>query len=76
MNPPLSDPPTMEQVGEITGVPESEQEVSELANPVPDTWTVVPGLAEVGLNVIDGVEFTVKDAVAESPFWSPVAVTV
>ena len=66
----------MEQVGELTGVPEREQEVSELPNPFPDTWIVVPGLAEVGLNVIEGVEFTVKDAVAESPFWSPVPVTV
>ena len=76
MNEPVSVPPTMEQVGEVTGVPESEQEVSELANPVPDTCTAVPGLAEVGLNVIAGMEFTLKDAVAESPFWSPVAVTV
>ena len=61
-------PLVMEQVAWVTGVPDIEQEVSLLMKPRPETCTVVAGLADDGVNVIDGgVEFTVKSLDAESP---------
>jgi hypothetical protein len=51
----------------LIGVPESEQDVSVLRKPEPETCTVVAGLADEGSNVIDGPEFTVKLVEAESP---------
>ena len=66
VNVPLNAPPTMKQVLEVTGVPESEHELSADWKPDPETCTIVPGVADGGVNVIDGTEVTVKDAVAES----------
>ena len=77
VNAPLTVPLAMEHVVDVVGVPVSEHDVSVLRKPEPDTCTVVPGLAEEGLKVIDGgAVFTSKVAVAESPIWLPVAVTV
>jgi hypothetical protein len=56
-------------------VPEIEHDESPVRKSDPDTWTVAPCDAEVGLSVIDGgrVE-TTKPADAVSPVGLPVAV--
>ena len=57
-------------------MPEIEQEVSLLRKPEPETCTVVAGLADGGVTVIEGGgALTVKLVDAESPIWLPVAVT-
>jgi len=74
---PLRVPLVMEHVACVTGVPESEQDVSVPRNPEPETRTVVAGLADEGLKVSDGgSELMVKVVDEESPTWFPVAVTV
>jgi len=73
---PVNVPPDTEQVKELMGVPESEQEESLVRKFDPDTSTVTPGDADVGLSVIDGgTVVTLKLADAESPVGFPVAVT-
>ena len=77
MKAPFSVPPVMEHVDWVTGVPEIEQDESVLKKPDPETCTVLAGLADEGLKVIDGGPiFTAKVADAESPIWFPVAVTL
>jgi hypothetical protein len=70
-------PPVIEQLEVLTGVPDNEQLVSVEENPEPDTSTLAPTEAEVGLNTIDGgAPVTVKLAEAESPPGLPLAVIV
>ncbi len=70
-------PSEIEQVSEVTELPDKLQTVSLEEKPDPDTWTFDPACAEVGLSVIDIVPLlTVKVAEAVSPPGVPVAVIV
>jgi hypothetical protein len=79
MNEPLSVPPEIEQLSDpITPLLVIEQVVSPVENPTPETRTVDPTVADVGLSVTVAVvegAVTVNVAEAESPV-DPVAVTV
>jgi hypothetical protein len=79
MNEPLSVPPEIEQLSDaITTPPVNEQVASPDENPTPETRTVDPTVADVGLSVTDAVTegaVTVNVAEAESPE-DPVTVIV
>jgi len=79
VNEPLNVPPDIEQVSDpITPLLVIEQVVSPVENPTPETRTVDPTVADVGLSVTDGGTegaVTVNVVEAESPV-EPVAVTV
>ncbi len=64
----LNVPPETLQVDVLTGLPNKEHAVSLMEKPEPETRTVAPTRAEVGLSVIDAVErMTVRVTDAESP---------
>jgi hypothetical protein len=70
-------PLDIEQLGELTTLPDRVQVESLERKPEPETRTVVPARPEPGSSAIDTVApVTVKSAVAESPTGSPVTVTV
>jgi len=54
INDPVRVPPEIEHVLDPTGLPESEQLESLEEKPEPDTETVAPTCADVGLIVITG----------------------
>jgi len=49
---PVRVPSEIEQVADVTGVPESEHEESAVLKPEPETSTTVPEAAVDGFNVI------------------------
>jgi hypothetical protein len=69
-------PLEIEQLGELTTLPDSEQPESLEEKLEPETCTVVPAGPEVGLSTIDREPVTVKTAEAESPIGLPVTVIV
>jgi hypothetical protein len=79
VNFPVRTPPETLQVEEPIspmGAEESEHELSELANPVPVTPMVDPGVPDAGLRVRVGGDPTLKRADAESPMVAPATVTM
>lgn len=80
VNEPVNVPSEIEHVCDVTGVPVSEQDVSAVLKPDPDTSTTPPGSAEEALNVICAplppAAAIVKLVAAESPPGLPTAVIV
>ena len=56
MKEPDNAPLEIEQLGELTAPPESEQDESVEGKPEPDTSTLAPTEAESGLSRIDAAE--------------------